>query len=234
MTPKKWLTLLMAVAMTACLSVPAALAEDTDAFLSQLEGAYDELFTTICAPEYDQIWLDACAPFVDADNAQAYVDVLKAACVGERLGEEAIATYTAAPEAAQFNCFFIQNVAQITVAGNRISGVDMEGNTVFDHAYRYVGDDELPGFASFRVYESEDADSGEFTYFSFAPDTPAETYHIEFRYGSDREALSRLMEGPYAYWLAAGIMTPYAQEDIVNVVTLFCEENLETAAEDAA
>ncbi len=56
-------------------------------------------------------------------------------------------------------------------------------------------------------FESDDADSGEFTYFFLAPDTSAETYHIEFRYGSDAEALSQYDAGEYAYWVASGIST---------------------------
>lgn len=234
MTTKRWSTLLMAAAMLLILCVPAAFAEEPDAFLAQLEGSYDELFTVMCAPEYDQVWLDACIASVGEENAQTYVDVLKAACVGTLYGEDAIEAYADNPEEAQFNCFFLEGVARLTIAGNRISGVDASGNEVFSHAYKYVGDDELPGFASFRVYESVDADAGEFTYFSFAPDTPAETFHIEFRYGSDRQAMTQLVEGPYAYWLAAGMLTPYTQQDMENVIGLFCGENLEEAAEDAA
>lgn len=233
MSAKRWGTLLMAVAMVLCLSV-SVVAEETDAFLLALEGSYDELFTVMCDPQYDQVWLDACAKAVGEEDAQAYADVLKAACVGELYGEAAIEAYADDPEAAQFNCFFLQGVAKITIAGNEISGVDESGNTVFSHEYRYVGDDELPGFTSFRVYESVDADAGEFTYFSFAPDTPAETFHIEFRYGSNREELTLLTEGPYAYWLAAGMLTPYTEQDVVDVIELFCGENLEEAAEDAA
>ena len=79
MTLKKWLSCLMAVTMMACLSIPTVLAEETDDFLAQLQGSYDELFTVMCAPEYDQVWIDACAKFVDEDSVQGYGDVLKAA-----------------------------------------------------------------------------------------------------------------------------------------------------------
>lgn len=60
-----------------------------------------------------------------------------------------------------------------------------------------------------HVYKTEDADAGEFTYFCLAPDTPGSTYYIEFRYGSDLEALAQYDEGPLAYWLAAGIPTEW-------------------------
>lgn len=44
------------------------------------------------------------------------------------------------------------------------------------------------------IYESDDADSGEFTYFCIAPDTMKTTWHIEFRYGSDLDALENMMQ----------------------------------------
>ena len=71
-------------------------------------------------------------------------------------------------------------------------------------------------------YESDDADSGEFTYFCLAPDTNTTTYHIEFRYGSDLDALGQYDAGQYAY----GISTDYDQEMIENCIQLFCTENL--------
>ena len=73
-------------------------------------------------------------------------------------------------------------------------------------------------------YESDDADSGEFTYFCMAPDTNTTTYHIEFRYGSDLDALGQYDAGPYAYWLASGISTDYDQTMIENCIKLFCTE----------
>ena len=75
-------------------------------------------------------------------------------------------------------------------------------------------------------YESDDTNSGEFTYFCIAPDTSATTYHIEFRYGSDLNMLGQYSEGNYAYWLASGISTDYDQKMIENCIELFCTENL--------
>ena len=85
------------------------------------------------------------------------------------------------------------------------------------------------------LYETADEDAGEFRYFFMMPDTPATTYHLEFRYGSDVDALTQYAEGPYAYWLAAGFPVDANEEMIRNVITLFCEENLaEMQEEDAA
>ena len=60
--------------------------------------------------------------------------------------------------------------------------------------------EEVHGLYEFK---SDDADSGEFTYFCIAPDTNDTTYHIELRYGSDLEALRKYDEGDYAYWLGS-------------------------------
>ena len=75
-------------------------------------------------------------------------------------------------------------------------------------------------------FESDDADSGEFTYFYLAPDTNDTTYHIEFRYGSDADALEKYDAGDYAYWLASGISTEYDEKMVDDCIQLFCEENL--------
>ena len=83
--------------------------------------------------------------------------------------------------------------------------------------------EEVHGLYEFK---SDDADSGEFTYFCIAPDTNDTTYHIELRYGSDLEALGKYDEGDYAYWLGSGISTDYDQTMVENCIELFCKENL--------
>ena len=76
------------------------------------------------------------------------------------------------------------------------------------------------------IYESDDADSGEFTYFCMAPDKMDTTWHIEFRYGSDLEALGKYDADKYAYWLASGISTDCTESNISSCIDLFCTENL--------
>lgn len=229
MKQRRWTTLLMAVVLMAGMMSGSAMAE-TDAFLAQLEGTYDELFTVICAPEYDEVWLAACAEYGDEENAEAYADMLKSACVGTLYGEEAMEAYEDG-DSAVFNCFFLDGISQFAVEGNQISGLDESGETVFSHSYSYVGD--LEGMMTFAIYQSDDEDAGAFTYFLFAPDTPAETYHIEFRYGDDLDALGELTTGKYAYWLASGILSDNIAEDAVRAINLFCEENLSEMTEEA-
>ena len=122
-------------------------------------------------------------------------------------------------------CGFTNDLATLTFDGetSTISGTDKDGNELFSHTYHYIGMEPVHGLYEF---ESDDADSGEFTYFFLAPDTSAETYHIEFRYGSDAEALSQYDAGEYAYWVASGISTDCDQTMIDNCIELFCTENL--------
>ena len=122
---------------------------------------------------------------------------------------------------------------QITFDGATISGT-LEGSEVFAHKYAYVGPLSLGGMMDGYLYETADADAGEFKYFYMMPDTPATTYHLEFRYGSNVDDLAKIMDGPYAYWLAAGFPVDADAELINKVITLYCEENLEEMQEENA
>lgn len=224
---KKGFASLMAMLLLACLLLaPSATAEesvDPEALLQELTGTYDELFTTVCAPEYDDIWLERCTEYAGAENAEAVAAMLKGVCVGEIYGQEAVDAYTAAPESTVFDCFFINGVSQFVFDGSQIIGLDEAGNVVFDHAYHYV--ETVEGIFTPYIYMTDDAGAGEFTYVCLAPDTPESTFHIEFRYGGDLEALKQAYEGPYAYWLAAGIPADADAEMIYNCIDLFCSEN---------
>ena len=213
-------------------------AEDDAATAAQLledvKGTYVALFPVITAPEYDQLWLDPCAAVVGEEAAPEVAEMLKAACNGTIYGQEAVDAFGDGSNGAQFDCLFINGVDQIIFDGATISG-SLEGEEVFSHEYAYVGPLSLAGMMDGYLYETADTDAGEFRYFCMMPDTPATTYHLEFRYGSDVDALKQYNEGPYAYWLAAGFPVDADESMIENVVTLFCEENLaEMQADDAA
>ena len=124
-----------------------------------------------------------------------------------------------------YDCSFKEGVNKLEFNGSDsvIKGYDSEGKEIFSHTYHYVGIEEVRGLYEFK---SDDADSGEFTYFCIAPDTNDTTYHIELRYGSDLEALGKYDEGDYAYWLGSGISTDYDQTMVENCIELFCKENL--------
>ena len=202
--------------------------------LEDVRGTYTALFPVITDPEYDQYWLEPCAAVVGEDMAADVAQMLKDACSGTIYGQDAVDAFGDGSNGAQFDCLFINGVDQITFDGATISGT-LEGNAVFSHEYAYVGPLSLGGMMEGSLYETRDEDAGEFRYFFMMPDTPATTYHLEFRYGSDIDALTQYAEGPYAYWLAAGFPVDADEAMIEKVITLFCEENLaEMATEEPA
>ncbi len=230
------LALVMVVALCACgaetAEESAAAAEETGVF-ADVAGTYDELFPVMCDAQYDQLWLDNCAAVVGEEAAAETAEALKSACMGTIYGQEAIDAYSDGSNGAQFDCYFINGVKQFTFDGNTVTGTDEAGNEVFSHEYAFVQDLAIGPMPAGRLYKTEDADAGEFTYFLMLPDTPDSTYHIEFRYGSDIGALSQYNEGPYAYWLAAGISADRDEALIRNVIELFCTENLAEEEEAA-
>ena len=202
--------------------------------LEDVSGTYDALFPVITSPDYDQIWLDSCAAVLGAEAAPAAAEALKAACNGTIYGQEAIDAYGDGSNGARFDCLFINGPAQIVFEGKKISGLDETGATVFSHEYSFVEPASIAGMMNGYLYRTEDADAGEFEYFFLLPDTPDTTFHTEFRYGSDPEALMLYNDGPYAYWLAAGILADRDQQMVQNVIDLFCTENLAEMSEEAA
>ena len=185
-----------------------------------IAGNYRELFPVLCQDEYRQIWLDNCAAVVGEADAEAAADTLIASVTGTLTGEEAVAAYA---DGGAYCCAFLQGVSRFAFDGSVFSGTDADGKELFRHEYRFAGVDENTGM---YVFESADTDAGEFTYFCFAPDTPAKTYHIEFRYGGNRDNLAHFDAGSYAYWMAAGIPVDCDRSMIENCIGLFCAENL--------
>lgn len=197
--------------------------EDAENLLKELKGSYQELWPVLLADEYKQKWVDNSGEIVGKENADAAVEKLESMVTGEVYGEEAVKAYENGENSAYF-CGFTQEVAKITILDNMvIKGYDKDGNELFSHTYHYVGMEEVRGLYE---YESDDKNSGEFTYFCFAADTSETTYHIEFRYGSDLKFLGKYDNGKYAYWLASGISTEYDEKMIDNCIKLFCTENL--------
>ena len=202
--------------------------------LEDVKGTYVALFPIITDPAYDQIWLDHCAAVVGDEMAPDVAQLLKDACNGTIYGQEAIDAFGDGSVNPQFDCLFVGGVDQITFDGATISGT-LAGEEVFSHEYAYVSPLSLGGMMNGWLYETADEDAGEFKYFFMMPDTPATTYHLEFRYGSDVDALTQYAEGPYAYWLAAGFPVDADEAMTEDVIGLFCDENLaDMAAEQPA
>ena len=196
---------------------------DAEQLMKDLTGSYQELWPVILDDQYKQLWLDNCKELVGEDNAEAAYEKLASMVSGTVYGEDAVKKY--ADGNGVYDCEFTEGVATLEFDGDTstIKGYDEDKKELFSHTYHYVGMEETRGLYE---YESDDKDSGEFTYFCIAPDTNDTTYHIELRYGSDLDALGQYDKGDYAYWLGSGISTEYDQEMVENCIKLFCTENL--------
>lgn len=199
-------------------------------FLAKLRGSYVELFPEMTLDRYRSVWRDALLRSCSADEEEIYYQMLTQSCMREPYGPAAIEAYTAAPETAGYNCFFLHGISGFTIDGSTIYGTDAGGGEVFRHNYSYIGDIPALYFgqqvSTMHVYKSDDPDSGNFAYFAFSDDTPEDTYHLEFRYGASEADLGNFTEGAYAYWLAAAIPAGYSDQLMTDCITLFVEENM--------
>lgn len=197
---------------------------ESEDFLSEVQGTYVELFPELSKEEYHQKWVDAVTPLVGEENAEATIEALLGMCMADIYGAEATEKYEADPDSMRFDCYFLGGMAKMVVEGNRITGLDADGNEVFSHEYALQDIENENGFI---FYKTEDADAGQFTYFAFSPDTMATTWHLEFRYAEDPADLDSWFVGNYAYWNAAAIEESYTDEQMTDVITLFVTENLQ-------
>ena len=241
------------IGVTNCMYESADQDDDKDqtnagAQLNALFDTYQQLFQgATFESKCDQYWHDGAAAVVGADMADQAAAIMKASIGGTVHGQEAVDKYEKDPDATAFDCRFTQNIANLTFNGTEITGTDASGKQVFRHAYKCIGNYNIgeevgrEDFGGF-VMQSLDGNEDEFKYFLILPDTPDSTYHIEFRYGSDLDALQKYSSGPYAYWMAAGIPTSAMHETsddigkndamLRNVIALFCTENLSQMAND--
>lgn len=226
------LTLALLLALSACGSQTSADAPPADQRQQDLSATYIELFPEFVKDEYKDYWLECIQAYpVDDAAAEGFYTMLTQQFMGRLYGQEAIDAYSSDPASMIFDCYFENDIAVLTIDGSQIWAVDEGGKELFRHAYSYVEDrtvtyfgQELP--TALHVYKTDDAGAGMFTYFAFSDDTPAETQHIEFRYGETVEDIASYTEGPYAYWLAAAIREGYSETEIKDCIKLFVDENV--------
>ena len=206
---------------------PVITQEDGEAHLMELDGTYVPLFDVLLQDTYGEIWTESAAQVVGEADAADAVEMLQASVTGDLIGEEAAEQYGYFGDSGEgyaFYCGFTQDVAQIVIDQGTITTLDQDGNELSSHSYQFAGYDEGSGFYN---YETTDEDAGEFSYFCFGFDSPEETYHIEFRYGSDLADLNSWVSGDYAYWMASGTLTGENQPEMAEAsIRLFVEENL--------
>ena len=237
---KKFISVLLTAAFLAAMLIIPASAE-MDKRLEALQGSYIELFPEFAKEEFHDYWLECISKYVDdPETAEMFYQILVNSCMGKLKGQEAIDAYTADPDSIVFDCFFTDSIAKLTIEGDVISGFDAEGKQVFSHTYSYtedipmnVGGMTFEGM-NFHIYKANE-DKDAFTYFAFADDTPAETFHLEFRYGPTLENIGAYYEGEYAYWLAAAISENYAESSMMqDCIKLFVDENMGESADEEA
>ena len=206
--------------------------------------SYVSLFDTIVTEEWTPLWQDYIGAVMGEDAAPAMTAALQGSVTSSMHGEEAIAAF--ADGGYAFDCHFINGAQSLTFKDNTVTILKTDG-TQETHTYEYLGKvnigegetmmyqgAEISMAFPVDVYKSTD-EAGEFNYFMMREDTMDTTWHLEFRYVSDLNALQGYMVGPYAYWLAAGIDEKADAETIDNVIALFCLENMDYSAHtDAA
>ena len=200
-------------------------------FLNEVKGEYVPLFIGgIFNSEYDHYWHDYTAAVVGESMADMCVGIMKQAIGATTYGDEA---------GDDFFCGYTEDVAKITFGGNDGTKVTFTKNNgkKITHDYAFVKIASATGTVEGQemgyegcLYKSKDGNKDEFAYIFMCPDTPATTYHLEFRYGSSEEEILKLTEGKYKNWLSAGFPADAFDDPqeimIQKVIALFVVENL--------
>ena len=232
----------LALCLSFCLTVVSFAEPAADEYLNSLAGTYEELFPAMGLEENKPIWYQSFASVLgvkDEETAEMLRQVIISMFESNAYGEEAMALAEADPSYGCFDCYFINGVKTLKFDGNTISGYDADGAEIFCHSYAKVDDirydfgamnEMYSGYfteetwPTMAIYES-DGEVDAFKYFAFCGDSPAETFHIEFRYGPTMEDITAYYQGEYAYWLAAGFLQDAPDGMMEDCINLFVTEN---------
>ncbi|MBQ9197301.1 MAG: hypothetical protein IJ662_13850 [Clostridia bacterium] len=223
-------------------TIDVDVAVSDDELLPRLNGTYIDLFPEFAKEEYKDYWMECLAAYgIEGEAAEGYYVAMTQGFMGTLKGQEAIDAFGSDPASMIFDCYLENGLKSVTIDGDVIYGVDADGKEAFRHAYHYLDSVDVTFFGQptgtqLRVYATDDADAGMFTYFAFADDTIAETQHVEFRYGASLENMGSYDQGEYAYWLVGAINDNYKESQIKDCIKLFVDENAgeEEEAEAAA
>ena len=236
-----------ALCLALCLTCIGCFAEEAATLPAELNGTYVELFPAMDAEEVKPLWYNdfqTALGVEDEDTAEMLRSIIIGMFEADAYGEDAVALAAEDPTYYAFNCYFLQDVATFVINDGNITGYDAAGEQLFSHSYTYV-DSVKTDFGpmtemysamlteetwpTFDLYVSDGEDDG-FKYFAFSADTPATTWHIEFRYGDSAEDITAYFSGEYAYWLASAYPTDAGNDTMENVVNLFVTENADSFA----
>ena len=174
--------------------------------------------------QYPDIWHEQCAAIVGEDDADDTAEMLQASMEGMLRGEEAAEAYEADPDSMAFDCYFPDGITTLHLDGTTVTGTAQDGTEVFSHEYEYLCYSPV---VDFYVFRTADEDAGEYRYFVSRSDNPADTFHLELRFGSDLNDLFDFFTGAYAYTMPAAIPADASDELIEKCIALFVTENLE-------
>ena len=191
-------------------------------YFKELKGSYVELFSqnTCLNPKFQQLWKSEASKYIDDSKVDSALSAIQGVCQGTRIGEDAVA-YNKRNGSMQFCCAFLQGINRFDIKGHRILGYDSNNKMIFSHKYHFLETDANGNY----IFESDDKNDDEFRYFWFMPDSPKSTFHIEFRYGNDKALLSQIMDGKYAFWMAAAVRER-KENEWRNGIVLFVNERL--------
>lgn len=213
-----------------------------DEYLASLQGTYVELFPAMDLDENKEIWYQNFKDVLGVEDEKT-AETLRQMIIGmfntDVYGAEAVAVAEENPGYGSFNCHFINGVTTFKFDGNTISGFDADGKEVFSRTYTKLDDVKYDFGAMNEAYSAHytdetwptmaiyvsDGEDDAFKYFAFCGDSPAETSHIEFRYGATLENLTAYYNGDYAYWLAAGFLNDAPDGMMEDCINLFVTEN---------
>lgn len=216
-------TSIIAVILLQCLYVYSQKQTIGDDFLSSIEGTYDELFTREAAlnPKYDKAWVDACDKLTEMDNGVEIANITKTWVSGTLIGEEAVKIYKG-KELFFMNTSFRNNIAELTIKGNNISGKAKEGKEIFSHEYRFLEyNQKIKG----NIYKSVGEHADGFMYVVVLSENSEKLPYIKFRYGDSLKELKEEYKGKYAYWMAYGIVRG-DESHVVQSIQDFCKNEL--------
>ena len=243
---KKFIGLFLTICMllsAAAMAEPAADTGILPAIAGEDGTTYVNLFEVIVTDEWTPVWQDYIGAVMGKADSAALTAYLQGTVTSDIYGAEAAEAFAEA--SPRFDCWFINGARSFTFEGDTVTVLKDDG-TSETHTYEYLGQYEIGADETMNymgeeislafpcdVYKSTD-EAGEFNYFFMRDDTMDTTWHTEFRYGSDLEALQGYLEGPYGYWLAAGIDAEADEETIRKVIALFCLENMDYSSHSEA
>ena len=235
-------SLIIAGTTTVSVGATEVKAEQTadDEFLKNVIGEYVPLFEgATFETKYDHYWHDYTSAVIGESMAEYAVSMMKKAIGAATYGDQAT---------SDFFCGYANDVTKVEFGepdGTEVTFTLKDGSTV-KHTYEFVKMADASGATEAGqqmnmngyLYKSKDGNTDDFAYLFMCPDTPATTYHLEFRWGDTEENILKLTDGKYKNWLAAGFsaeaLTDPNETLLQQVIALFVIENVSSMSGDEA